>query len=285
MLELLPGSTPSAVVVFREVLEAALVVGIVMAATRGIRGRGAWILAGIGSGVIGACLVALFAEAIRSAASGMGSELFNAIVLFLAVLMLGWHCVWMSRHGREIAQQMTAVGRAVAEGARPLYALSFVIALAVLREGSEIVLFLYGFAAGGQVSLPALALGSAIGLGGGIALGLAIYLGLLRVPMRHLFAVTTWMIILLAAGMAAQGAAFLVQADLLPALGKGIWDTSKILSEKQLVGQILHVLVGYDSRPSGIQIVFYLVTIGIIGFLTWRLKSPAAPAGSAPRPA
>jgi high-affinity iron transporter len=85
------------------------------------------------------------------------------------------------------------------------------------------------------------------------------------------------MIILLAAGMASQGAAFLVQADLLPALGKGLWDTSQILSEKQLVGQILHVLVGYDSRPSGIQLVFYLATIAIIGLLTWRMKSPAAP--------
>ena len=281
MFDLLPQSTPSAVVVFREVLEAALVVGIVMAATKGIRGRGGWVLAGIGGGVVGACLVALFAEAIRDAASGMGSELFNAIVLFLAVGMLGWHCAWMSRHGREIAQHMAAVGQAVAQGSRPLYALAIVIGLAVLREGSEVVLFLYGFAAGGQVSIAALALGSAIGLGGGAFLGLAIYLGLLRVPMRHLFAVTTWMIILLAAGMASQGAAFLVQADLLPALGKGLWDTSGILSEKQIVGQILHVLVGYDSRPSGIQLVFYLATIAAIGLLTWRMKSPAAPVNPA----
>jgi high-affinity iron transporter len=176
---------------------------------------------------------------------------------------------------------MAAVGEAVAQGARPLYALAIAIGLAVLREGSEIVLFLYGFAAGGQVSVAALALGSAIGLGGGAFIGLAIYLGLLRVPMRHLFAVTTWMIILLAAGMASQGAAFLVQADLLPSLGKGLWDTSGILSEKQIIGQILHVLVGYDSRPSGIQLVFYLATIAVIGMLTWRMKSPAAPVNPA----
>src|SRR5262245_33835881 len=146
----LPKRTPSAVVGYREVLEAALVVGIVMAATKGIRGRVAWVVTGIGGGVVGACLVALFAEAIRDAASGMGSELFNATVLFLAVGMLGWHCAWMSRHGREIARHMSAVGQAVAHGARPLYVLAVVVGLAVLREGSEIVLFLYGIAADGQ---------------------------------------------------------------------------------------------------------------------------------------
>jgi len=142
-----------------------------------------------------------------------------------------------------------------------------VTALAVLREGSELVLFLYSVAAANATSAPALASGIVIGLAGGSAVGAALYFGLLRIPLRQLFTVTSWMILLLAAGMAAQGAAFLVQADLLPSFGNELWDTSGLLSESSIIGQVLHALVGYVSRPAGIQVVFYLATLVVIGSL------------------
>ena len=90
----------SALIVFREVLEAALVVGIVMAGSKGVAGRGLWVGGGIVAGVLGACAVAAGAGAIQSAAAGVGQELLNATILFAAVGMLGWHCVWMGRHGQ-----------------------------------------------------------------------------------------------------------------------------------------------------------------------------------------
>src|SRR5690349_21730539 len=155
----------SALIVFREVLEAALVIGIACAATRGVPARNRWVAGGIAAGIAGACLVALFAEGIAGWAEGMGQEIFNAGVLLLAVGMLGWHNVWMARHGREMAQQMSALGASVQSGTRPLYALGAVIALAVLREGSEVVLFLYGIAAGGSSGAGMVA-GGAIGLVG-----------------------------------------------------------------------------------------------------------------------
>jgi high-affinity iron transporter len=75
------------------------------------------------------------------------------------------------------------------------------------------------------------------------------------------------MILLLAAGMASQGAAFLVQAGLLPPLSGSLWDSSFLLREDSLVGQALHALVGYVSQPVGIQLVFYIVTLAVIGGL------------------
>src|SRR5690242_10681816 len=135
------------VIVFREVLEAGLIVGIVMAATRGVAGRGRWIGIGIGGGVLGAAFVAFFAGAISQAFQGAGQELFNAAVLATAVVMLMWHNAWMARHGREIAAEMRNIGTAVSEGAKPLTALAIVVGVAVLREGSEVVLFLYGIMA------------------------------------------------------------------------------------------------------------------------------------------
>src|SRR3546814_7424947 len=87
----------TAIFVFREVLEAALVIGIVLAATNGVVDRGRWVAGGIVAGLVGAALVAGFAESIAAAAAGMGQEVFNAVVLFAATSMLIWHTVWMSR--------------------------------------------------------------------------------------------------------------------------------------------------------------------------------------------
>jgi len=260
----------SAIIVFREVLEAALVVGIVLAATKGVAGRGGWVGLGLAAGAVGAGLVAAFAARISEAAAGMGQEVFNAAVLFAAAFMLGWHNVWMGRHGREMAADIGAVGQAVQAGERPLYALAVVIGLAVLREGSEVVLFLYGIAAAAQGESAAILAGGLVGLGGGALAGYAIYSGLARIPTRRLFAVTTWLILLLAAGMAAQGAGFLLQAGLLPSVGGALWDSSSLLSETSIPGRVLHTLVGYIAQPDGMQLIFYAATIAVIALLMRR---------------
>ena len=174
--------------------------------------------------------------------------------LFAAVCMLGWHNVWMSSHGRELAANAKQLGADVRSGARPLWALGIVVAVAVLREGSEIVLFLYGIALAGQGGGPLeMVIGGVIGLALGVAAGTAIYLGLVAIPMRLLFTVTTWLILLLAAGLASQGAAFLMQANVLPPLGSNLWDTSFLLRDSSLAGRVLHTLIGYTAQPAGIQ--------------------------------
>lgn len=262
----------TALVVFREVLEASLIIGIVAAATRGIEGRARWIVGGIGLGAAGAIVVALFAERIAEAASGMGQELFNAGVLFAAVVMLAWHAIWMSQHGRELAARAGALGRAVHDGSAPVVALMMLVLLAVLREGSEVVLFLYGMVAAGGAQGATMGWGGALGLAAGALTGCALYFGLLKIPLRHFFTATNWLLLLLAGGMASQGARYLVQADLLPSLGAPAWDTSAWLPERSVLGQVLHALAGYDARPSGMQVVFYLVTAVLIalGMLKWN---------------
>ena len=113
-----------------------------------------------------------------------------------------------------------------------------------------------------------------------MAAGAGLYLGLLRIPLRHLFSVTSWLVLLLAAGMASQAAAFLLQANLLPPLGTTLWDTSFLLSDQSLVGRVLHTLIGYTAQPAGIQLVFYLATLLVIGSLM-RLVGGAPPVARA----
>lgn len=254
----------AAIIVLREVFEAALVVGIVLAATRDVPRRTAWVAGGIVLGVAGALVVAAFAEGIASALEGVGQEIFNAGVLISAAVMLGWHNVWMKTHGAQIAREMGTVGRNVASGITSLSVLLLVVGLAVLREGSEVVLFLYGIAASGTGSAQML-IGGLIGLAGGVLIGWALYRGLLRIPTRRLFAVTSVLLLLLAAGMAAQAAGFLVQADKLPALADPVWDTSAWLPEQGFLGQALHALVGYSDRPTGMQLVFFACTALLVG--------------------
>jgi high-affinity iron transporter len=257
------------IIVFREVIEAGLIVGIVLAATRGVPDRSRWIMIGIGAGVLGAAIVAMFAGAISEAFQGAGQELFNASVLGVAVIMLMWHNAWMARHGREIADEMRRVGTAVSEGAKPLTALAIVVGLAVLREGSEVVLFLYGILASGT-TVSSLLTGGLLGIAAGAAFSALTYFGLLAIPNRYIFSVTSWLIALLAAGMAAQSVQFLNNAGLVVALDHTVWDTSWLLSEGSIFGRLLHALIGYTERPTEMQLVVY-VCILIAMFVLMRV--------------
>jgi high-affinity iron transporter len=260
------------VIVFREVIEAGLIIGIVMAATRGVAGRGRWVSYGVIAGVVGATIVAFFAGAISQAFAGSGQELFNATVLGIAVCMLMWHNAWMSRHGREIAAEMREIGMAVSEGAKPLTALAIVVGLAVLREGSEVVLFLYGIFASGTSGM-ALFVGGLLGVAAGAAFTALTYFGLLAIPSRYIFSVTGWLIALLAAGLAAQSVQFLDNAGLITALDRTVWNTSWLLSEDSLFGRLLHTLIGYTERPTEMQLLVYVAVLIVMAALM-RMARP-----------
>jgi high-affinity iron transporter len=254
-------------IVFREVIEAGLIVGIVLAATKGVAQRGLWVSYGVFGGVAGACLVAVFAGEIAALFEGAGQELFNASILLLAVGMLTWHNVWMASHGRVMAQETRQVGAAVAAGEEPLAALSIVCGVAVLREGSEVVLFLYGIAASGGTSTVGMMVGGGLGVLAGVGISALMYLGLLTIPARHLFSVTSALITLLAAGLAAQAIAFLQQGGFIEVLTGTVWDSSWLLSDDSVIGRLVHTLIGYTDRPNGAQLIAYLLTLAMIVLL------------------
>jgi high-affinity iron transporter len=274
------------IIVFREVIEAGLIIGIVLAATVGVPRRGRWIAFGVGGGLVGACLVAAFAGEIANQFSGSGQELFNASILLLAVAMLTWHNVWMARHGREMARHMKSVGAAVSSGERHLAALAVVVGVAVLREGSEVALFLYGVAQ--STTKVSMIWGGVMGLASGAAMSALMYYGLLTIPAAKLFRTTAWLITLLAAGMAAQAVLFIQNAGELNLLTRSLWDTSWLLPDggegaPGIIGKMLHTLVGYTAAPDGAQLIAYVGTIfAIFGLMRWERtrRQPTKFAGS-----
>lgn len=252
----------TAIIVFREVIEAALIIAVALGASRGIAGRGRWVSAGIGLGILAASLVAIFADGITSAFQGNGQALLDAGVLLAAVCMLAWHNIWMSSHGKELASEVKQVGHDVKSGNKPLTALMVITFVAVMREGSEVVLFLWALGTAGSAA--SMLLGGLLGLVAGAMVGVFMYRGLLKIPMRHFFNVTGWLVLLIAAGLAAQAAAFLNQAGWLPTLGSSLWDSSRLLDQSSITGKMLHTLIGYTARPSGIQLLFYVATLAVI---------------------
>jgi high-affinity iron transporter len=264
----------SLIIVFREAMEAGLIVGIVLAATEGVRGRGRWLAGGIAAGVAGASLVAAFAAALSDAFQGAGQEIFTAAILCFAVVMLGWHILWMSHHARAMAAELREVGQAVRLGQRSLAALAVVVAVAVMREGAEVVLFLYGIVAASHTAPPALVSGGVAGLALACATSWLLYRGLVIIPLHRLFQVTNGLIALLAAGMAGQAAAILHSADLLPGWGEQLWDTSFILADGSFLGRSLHALIGYSARPCGVQLAAWLATLLMLAVASRTLSRP-----------
>jgi high-affinity iron transporter len=254
----------SLLIVFREVLEAGLIIGIVLAASEGVAHRGRWVAAGVASGLCGAGILAAFAGQLGRALAGDGQEVFNAAVLCIAVVMLGWHTLWMASHGRRMTREMRALGHAVAAGRRSMLAMAVVVAVAVLREGGEVVLFLYGIAVSARVGLVPMLAGGLLGVAAGAAVSWLLYRGLLVIPVHRLFAVTSWLVALLAAGMAGQAAALLAGDDIIPAWGYQLWDTSWLISDGSLLGKAATALIGYADRPMGVQLAAWGLTLFVL---------------------
>lgn len=271
-------------VVFREVLEAGIVIGVVLAASEGIRGRGLWISAGVLGGIVGSAVLAMFAERISNLFDGSGQELLNAAILGVAVVMLVWTVVWMASHGREMVIQMQAVGKDVKEGRKPLTALAIVVGMAVLREGVEVVLFVYGIMSTGMESVGNVVSGGALGVLAGGVIAFILYRGLVAIPLKHLFKVTAVVITLLAAGLSAQVVGILQDSGFIQSLADPVWNTSWLLTDDGALGRVLRTLVGYRAEPTGMQVIAYLVTVGVIMLLSSLVNSRIAKAKQVGRP-
>ncbi|GAV21302.1 high-affinity iron transporter [Mariprofundus micogutta] len=262
----------SLIIVFREMLEMVLVVGVLMAATKGLIGSRQWIGFGVIGGLIGALFFGLFMENLEDSFEGDGEFIFNAIVLFAASLMIAWTVFWMSRHGREVSQRMKQMGTSVMQGALPKTALMIVAFSAVMREGAEAAFFLFGAAQSVAQDGYDMLTGGLLGAVAALMVGTLLYLGLVHVPVNKLFSVAGWLLMLLAAGMASQGAWNLVVIGMLPPLVDPLWNSSALLSQSSLIGELLHVLMGYDDQPSALQVIVFAASLSLMGTIYYRMQ-------------
>ncbi len=264
----------SGLITFREGLEAALIIGIVLGVLRRLghanRSRTVW--AGVLAAVAVSLAVGLALHALGVVLQGRGEAVFEGVAMFLAAGVLTWMIFWMQRQGRHIQAQLESdVRAAVATGsAWALFSLAFV---AVVREGVETVLFL---TAAAFSATPAQTLvGGVLGLAVAVALGWLMFAAGRRLNVRTFFRATGVLLLLFAAGLVAQGVHEFQEAALLPTFVEHVWDINPILDEKSLVGQFLKSLFGYNGNPSLLEVVAYSLYFVIVGVLSLRYSPKA----------
>jgi high-affinity iron transporter len=258
-----------AIVVFREILEISLILGILSAATKEIEGRAKWILGGLTLGAIVSIALAFFTDTISDSLNGQGQEFFNGLVLLSAAAMISWTVIWMQKHAKSISGELKKLSNSIREGKKPLYILLFVVFLSTVREGTEIVLFTYSYYLAGE-DIFNISSGLIIGIIFGSAVGFALYLGILKASGKYFFIVTTYLLVFLASGIAAQGIGFWINADIVPAFGNPLFDISGILPQTSILGKFLHIFFGYLDQPAGMQLLVYFVNLAVL-FLGLRV--------------
>ena len=267
-------------IAFREGLEAALIVGIVLSYLRkaGSRGR-APVWWGVASATAVSLITAAILQALGIALQGPAEQLFEGATMLLAAGVLTWMIFWMRRQGRSISAELeTDVSRAVtAENSWPLFALAFV---AVVREGIETALFL---TAAAFSTTPAQTLaGGLLGLALAVLVGWLLFSASARLDVKGFFRVTSVLLILFAAGLVGHGVHEFQEAGLLPITIEHMWDINPILDESSTVGRMLQALFGYNGNPSLLEVLSYLaygLSVGIVVGLGRRPKGEPQASG------
>ncbi len=264
------------IIFFREILEISIILGIISAATKGIKNRSFYINIGILLGVIGSLIIAFFANAIFESFGGYGQEIVNATVLLLCSSMIVWTVLWMKHAHKKTVSRIQTAWRDKAEVS--LISLALITASAIFREGSEIALFSYSVFISTQDSISNLVLGALSGFTISALTGFVLYKGILKISGKYLFKTTSLLLSLIAAGMAAQAANLLQSAEIISWNQTPLWDSSWLVSQNSMLGKILGVVVGYIENPTGLELVFYSVPLLVIYYLSSKLNKQSVEA-------
>jgi len=262
-------------IVFREIVEIAIILTILLLATNNIKGRKRYIFLGCGLGVCGAIILALFTNKITDLADGYGQEITNIIILSLAIFMISWTVIWMQKEASRFSKAAFETGKKIEVGEEPKIILSLIIASSIFREGAEIVLFTQGFLAGDEPNL-AFLLSVMFGCVAGAAFGLLFYFGVIKFAFKYIFSFTSFLLILLASSLSAQIAKNLIQANIITAFSKPLWNSSHIVSNGSFLGQLLTNFFGYNARPTGLELSFYFVTLILLILMKQQVNAKKA---------
>jgi high-affinity iron transporter len=264
-------------ILLREGFEAALIIGIILAvlARLGEMRHVPYVFWGVACAALGSVVFALFANGVSDLFGGAGQELLNCAILAVAAVMITYVMVWMKESRKHIEEQLKGeVNQRVSGHGMGVFTLAF---LSVFREGAESVLFLWGVILGGGESAARVITGGLLGLATAVAICWMLFQGGRRIPLRQFFTATTWMLVLLAAGMLGHAAGLLVAVDWLPALVYQVWDTSAVLPDHRGVGSVLAILIGYNANPTLTEVLVWGAYLGGVGAWIVLSERPAAP--------
>jgi len=260
------------IVTLREGFEAALLLGIVYTCLEKLSARQhyRWVTLGGALGLAASVLMGVVITLLSGPLLDLGPDLLGVVVIFAAVALLTWHGWWMRGHAVTLSGD---VQRRVREAhlTRRLWAVGLIAFTGVFREGAETVLFLWGLvtqAAAGVATWSGFA-GGVLGLATAAALGWAVFHGGRRLSLPTFFAVTSAVLLLVAAGLVATGVGRLQGLGVLPHT-ETLWDTSALLDDASVIGGFASGLVGYRARPTAVEVMGYMIYVLGAGSLFFR---------------
>lgn len=258
-----------AIVLFREFLEISILLSIILAVTKKVENSRICVIAGVMIGVIMSSLLAFATKTISGLFGGMGDEIFDSVIILITVAVIGWTVVWMQGYSGKIKQEFDNLSMQVNSGNAGYLTLILVVAVTILREGTEIILYIYSIASVEVIDIDDYLLGGGIGAISGVMFGTVIYWGLMNLADRYIFRISSFLLLIIAAGLASEAAGILTSSGNIPALSDQVWDSSWLVEDNSVVGRILNAITGYNAKPNGMQLVFYLTTIFVVGIAMW----------------
>ncbi|MDS1142127.1 FTR1 family protein [Pusillimonas sp. SM2304] len=272
-----------AVIVWRESVEALLIVGILFtwlrASPEGRKGL-PWLWGGVAAGLVLAVMLALVLLGVSSWLPAEGQEWFQALMALLACVLVVQMVVWMRRHGRTLKHELEGgVSRSVSES--NWWGLLTLVMIAVAREGSETVVFLYGSISAGAAngSAGSLVLAGCLGFLAALASFWLLQLGGRLITWRRFFRLTEILLLLLASALLVSGLDRLISLGALPTLVDPIWDSSWLLDSSGGPGKILADFAGYRDYPALSQLLIWMAYWMGVYLLLKRAAAQAARAG------
>lgn len=249
-----------ALVVFRECLEISMVLGIICAATKSIQNFVIYITAGIMSGIITAAILAFFITKLTSSFSGFGEEFVDVGIIMLTVVIIGVTAIWVKKYAANMHNKMSDLSNKMERGTTPKIILTAVVATTILREVTEMILYMHALAVSSEFSPTDYILGFGSGIIMGIAVSVGIYYGLSKIALKYLFSISFKLLVLVASSLAAEAAGILTSIGYLDVGNEPLWDSSWLISDSSMIGQVLKMLVGYNAQPNAMQIIFFVIT-------------------------
>ncbi len=259
----------AAVLTFREGLEAALIVAILLGYLRRMGYASARKYVWLGVGTASALTVGfvLLLQAVGATFDYPAKGIYEGVTSLLAVGMVTYMTFWMARQGRRMKSELEEGARAsLAEGAVwGLFTLAFIT---VIREGVETALFLSAsaFASSGSAIL----VGGVLGLLIAVGVASAIYLGGVRLHLGTFFRVAGVLLVVFGAAILRYGVHEFEEVGLLPPIIEHVWDTGAVVSDSSGPGAVLRAIVGYTSEPSLLQLICYFGYYLVVGLALWR---------------
>lgn len=265
----------SSIITFREALEAALIVGIILSyliRTHQEKYNNV-IYIGIVSGVVASILGALLFVRLAGGFKGREEKIFEGITMFFGAILLTTMIIWMMKEKHIAAELEHRVARKIAKTQK--FSLFLLVFVAILREGIETVIFL---GAASFVSTKNNLIGALAGIIAAICLGYVVYVGSIRINIKMFFNITSIFLILFAAGLVAYGVHEFQEARIIPTLIEHVWDINPpvnldgsypLLHERGYLGSILKGLFGYNGNPSLLEVVSYFTYL-MIAYVLWK---------------